>query len=464
MFRSGINTSNTIQVKIRFEIWKLNFFFIFVICLLKFSTSIGYTQTSKIDSLLRIVENGKNDSNTAKTLAEISLQYYKSTDFATAAKYAKKTMILSEKINYQSGLALAHYRLSAILFTQGDFTEALPELYSSLKIYEKLKAKKGISACYSYIGRIYVAQQNFTEALAIYNKILALYTEIRNVQGISITYNLIGNIYYDRGLYDSALVYYTYSLNNARSIDHQPSIATALLNIGNLFIVQGNYTEAMRSDREALEIYRVTGEHEGVCACYINIGDLFLKQKKYSDALIILDSARVLAQRIGNKQHLESIYYSMANRDSAMGNFRSALNNYKIHILYHDSLINDENTKKTVASQMQYEFDKQQTADSVKNAELSKQENLKHDQEIKQQQLYTWGGGIGFALMLVVAGVSFRAYRNKQKANEIIALQKELVEEKQKEILDSIYYARRIQRSLLPTESYISRALKRSGP
>ena len=31
--------------------------------------------------------------------------------------------------------------------------------------------------------------------------------------------------------------------------------------------------------------------------------------------------------------------------------------------------------------------------------------------------------------------------------------------EKQKEILDSIYYARRIQRSLLPNEKYVERVL-----
>ena len=69
---------------------------------------------------------------------------------------------------------------------------------------------------------------------------------------------------------------------------------------------------------------------------------------------------------------------------------------------------------------------------------------------------------IGFTLMLVVAGVSFRAYRNTQKANEIISGQKDLVEEKQKEILDSIHYAKRIQKSLLPTGKYIYKNLNKS--
>ena len=62
--------------------------------------------------------------------------------------------------------------------------------------------------------------------------------------------------------------------------------------------------------------------------------------------------------------------------------------------------------------------------------------------------------------MIIVAGVSFLAYRQKNKANEIISHQKQLVEEKQREILDSIHYAKRIQIALLPTEKYIKRTLK----
>ena len=38
---------------------------------------------------------------------------------------------------------------------------------------------------------------------------------------------------------------------------------------------------------------------------------------------------------------------------------------------------------------------------------------------------------------------------------------KELIEEKQKEIIDSIYYARRIQRALLTSEKYIERNLNK---
>ena len=48
-----------------------------------------------------------------------------------------------------------------------------------------------------------------------------------------------------------------------------------------------------------------------------------------------------------------------------------------------------------------------------------------------------------------------------QKARETIISQKTLLEEKNKDITDSIHYAKRIQESLLPTEKYIERNLSR---
>ena len=61
----------------------------------------------------------------------------------------------------------------------------------------------------------------------------------------------------------------------------------------------------------------------------------------------------------------------------------------------------------------------------------------------------------------MIAVILYKRNKAKQKINLIISEQKKLVEEKQKDILDSIHYAKRIQQSLLPTEKYIQHSLKR---
>ena len=64
-------------------------------------------------------------------------------------------------------------------------------------------------------------------------------------------------------------------------------------------------------------------------------------------------------------------------------------------------------------------------------------------------------------MVLAFAAFMLNRFRVTQKQKEIIESQKEIVEEKQREVLDSIRYAKRIQLSLLPTEKYIIKSLKR---
>ena len=61
-----------------------------------------------------------------------------------------------------------------------------------------------------------------------------------------------------------------------------------------------------------------------------------------------------------------------------------------------------------------------------------------------------------------------RSLRINQKKNRSIRLQKEaverqkhLVEEKQKEVIDSITYAKRIQRALITSERYIEKSINK---
>lgn len=63
--------------------------------------------------------------------------------------------------------------------------------------------------------------------------------------------------------------------------------------------------------------------------------------------------------------------------------------------------------------------------------------------------------------MLSIVYLISEFVRARQKAERQLFEQKMLIEEKQKEILDSIRYAHRIQKAQMPTKSYIERTLER---
>ena len=106
---------------------------------------------------------------------------------------------------------------------------------------------------------------------------------------------------------------------------------------------------------------------------------------------------------------------------------------------------------------MTYEFDKKEA--SLK-AEQDKKEAVA-EADKKQQNVLFWLVSIVAIAIAFIAIVVFRSLRITRQQKRIIQLQKELVEEKQLEVLDSIHYARRIQQSLLPTEKYIDKNINR---
>ncbi|MBP7809774.1 MAG: hypothetical protein KA163_10810, partial [Bacteroidia bacterium] len=118
---------------------------------------------------------------------------------------------------------------------------------------------------------------------------------------------------------------------------------------------------------------------------------------------------------------------------------------------------NEETQKAAVKKQMQYEYEAK--AKELQNEQEKK--NILAKAELEQRKKERNYFIIGFALVMVLAGFIFRSYRQKQKANILITHQKKEVEESKKEILDSIHYAKRIQKAHLPNLNYIDKNLRR---
>ena len=106
---------------------------------------------------------------------------------------------------------------------------------------------------------------------------------------------------------------------------------------------------------------------------------------------------------------------------------------------------------------MQYDFDKKETQ---AKAEQDKKDAVAQAEKRKQQViLYSVIGGLGVVLLFAL--FIYRSLIQIRKKNILITEQKRKIEEKQKEILDSIHYAKRIQDAILPRESYIQKTLNR---
>jgi len=417
-------------------------------------------QNIKNDSMFTALITMKEDTNKVNILNTLGWELmYGNPD--TSIVLSMQALSISERLKWEKGTAISLNRLAVYNWLKGNYPKAQNYNFKALKIAEEFKYQQLTARILGNIGLVFWSQGEDKKALDYYSRALKMSEKLGDKNGIAKHFGNIGNVYNYQKDYIKALEYYLKALRITKELDDKNGIATWLSNIGSIYMALSDYSKGLEYSMTALQMGKELGNKNFVAINMGNIGSIYTKTGKFKEAEMYLQEALSLSEKIGYKEGMKEFNNSLSVFYDTVGKYKESHEHYKLYIVYRDSLLNEENTKKQTEIDLASDFGKQQTADSITNAEQIKQEEFKHNQEIQQQKIYTYLGAIGFLLMIIVAGVSFRAFTQKQKANETISAQKLLVEEKQKQVLDSIHYAKRIQQSLLPTEKYIERNIKR---
>ena len=401
----------------------------------------------------------------ARTFNNIGIIYHDQSNYSEALKNQIASLEIKETIGDKKGISASYNNIGLIYKSQGDYPEALKKYFASLKIDEALGDQKGIAGSYNNIGSIYNFQRNYQEALKNYFASLKIRIAIDDKNGIAVSYNNIGSVYNEQNNYSEALKNYNAALKIRETLDDKKGIADSYNNIGLIYSNQNNYPEALEKYFASLEIREAIGDKYGVAMSYINIGEVYANQKKYEEAGKCLIKAKELALEIGEKLLIKTSYDILTDLDSARGNYRGAYENHKQYILYRDSIDNEETRKKTIQSQMTYDFEKKELATK---AEQDKKDAVALADK-KRQQIFFWFLAALAIAIGIIAVVIFRGLQQSKKAKRVIEIQRDeisqqkemvehqklIVEEHQKEMVDSITYAKRIQYTLLANKQLL---------
>jgi tetratricopeptide (TPR) repeat protein len=458
-----------------------------------------FSQTKVIDSLKREYVSPKN----AGALKQIELQVLLAQQYQIVSKdsalhFYSKSRSNANAINDTFWICKSYFRTAAFNIEIRQFDSAEHFLNH---IYKYLPSPNGISKKLKLVhldalmrsGLLYSQIFKFDKALDYYYAALKNGTLLLDNGALVVVYNSIGNVYFELKDMQLALKNYQKAVDLAHQSSDFALEATLLINIGNTLSETGNDKEAIVNFYRALRVSdnlsdaSVKGSiYSNIAVSYNNlnqldsaenfydralainldlgnidqyifdlgnIGTLYTQQKKFKKAELYLIKAFVLADSIELMTAIPDISLSLHDLFNQTKNYEKALKYYKMHILYRDSLYSDENRKASIQKEMQYEFDKKQVADSlmlVKEREVT-------SAQFKQEKTTRYALFGGLALVIIFAVFMVNRFTVTQKQKAIIQRQKVLVEEKQKEVMDSIKYARRIQQALLPNESTLKK-------
>lgn len=378
-------------------------------------------------------------------------------DLVAAITNYEKALAITQSIRDVPGEATLINNIGFVYMDQGNITKALDYFTKCLEIFEKLGDKKGTGGSLNNIGYIYDGQGDKTKAKDYYLKCLKIREEINDKQGIGVSLNNLGVIYKEEGKYDIALEYLLKSLKIRQEGVDKSAIASTLNNIGALYLEQGDAAKALEFHEKSLNIFEEIGDKNGMSGSLVFMGDDYLELGQTAKAVTAGEKAAALAKDIGFPEKMKYAALMLNSAYLAKGDYENALRNYELYILMRDSIKNEETQRASIRSQFKIEYDrKEQEARSEQE-----KKDLKNEEE-KQKQVIIRNSFIsGFAMVLILALVIYRSFLQNKKKNKIIEAQKTLVEMKQKEIVDSIHYAKRIQKALMPSDIYFSKAFTR---
>ena len=229
----------------------------------------------------------------------------------------------------------------------------------------------------------------------------------------------------------------------------------------NLDMIDSALFYQMRS----LEIHREQKDISHLAAILDDIGGTLTQLERYGEAEKYLNEALEVAAKTGVKQYIRymDIYTTLYELDYAQGNYKDALDDLNLMYLYRDSATSQEHQNAIQEMQLIYNTEKQEAELEIlkKDNAIAENEKKRAQEESEYQSTITSYLSVGGIIVLLLGIFVFIKYRESQKQKALISeqkhmmeFQKALVEEKNKDITDSMIYASSIQKAIITSDDY----------
>ncbi len=373
--------------------------------------------------------------------------------------YFSKALSVADTTKDFSVLANLYSNMAAFYDKSHSYQTVLGLLFTALKYSEKSGNVNG--GIHTQIGMAYMNTNNYQKAEEYLKQGYELAKKSENQKQILESAAEYAMYFQNLGKFDKALSL----LNSVEKYADEENLFMATSGVYRgmawSYAELEDYAKAHYYADKMLKLRRASEDENGVSEALEYKAHIYFKQKKYAEAIKLYQEGLVLAEKIGNKIFIKNTYQALARAYDELKDYKNANEYLKKYTVLNDSVTNKLNSEFNAELEEKYASEKKQNEILM----LSKESKLKGVmlEKSNQQKLF-----LLFGLVLVGGLLGFAVYSflQKKKANALITRQKqevehqkEIIEEKQKEIFDSINYAKRIQYALLASDELLSRNL-----
>ncbi len=295
-----------------------------------------------------------------------------------------------------------------VLHSYGDFKNSMELCLKAKQKAQELDLSEPLAYSYSICGLIYLGLADYDKAIENFKHSQKIRQELNNPKALASSLNLIARTYSLSKKYADALNYYNKSLQLRQEINDASGLPWTYIGIASTYEQMNDYVEAIKNYEKALDLNKIDDKR---CElhCYLGLGSVksIIAPSRIAEDYLL--KAEKIAEGLNSKPILYKIYKTLSELYERLLDIPKAFSYFKKY---------------------------QETKENVVNAQLQNQ--LKNKEIIfevertrKEAEIYR-----------------LKHIELKQAYDEL--------EKKNREITDSINYARNIQVALLSNSKIVT--------
>lgn len=463
--------SQQMRTNTHIEKIKVILLFLFVCCLHSVSSAFDQEQIdsalNNIDGiqyvfpdsslvLLAEIEQDHDEELIARQRQRISDMrgniYWHKGQMSTSILHYKRALQIAEERKDTASISGLLADIGWVFTDRGQNDSAIVHLTNAIEIAQEAELIDEALTAECYLAHCYDQTGEYRKAIEIYLPVIDHYEKEGKKSSVNDLLMNVGIMYEMLGSLDTAEFYLLRVYNSLEPGENPDQMGHVKHSLSVFYLNSGEYEKANKFAEETITFHREIGDLYSLCKAHNIQGEIHLKLNKHQDALKSFRAALSLADELSSLPLQILILKNLSKAYSVKMDFQRA---YQTEIKlrkYVDSLRTQQNDNFLMDVKLRYRTEqKEKEIDLLnKDKKLKAAEIANSQAEIRAanfQRMFYIGG---IVLLIVFSLFVFRGLQQKKKANHQLKDQKDQIEEKNREIVDSINYAKRIQASILP--------------
>lgn len=359
--------------------------------------------------------------------------------------------------------------------------------YKALISDYKKRNELRMAGYYQYkIGTVYLESNQYSKAIDEFLIAAEYYEKIGSYSNKKKIYSNVAFLYAELGQLKNAKKYYNKSLEISRVLKNRNDISASLMEVATMEIYAKDYAKAQSHLEEALQIANSLNDARLLRTCYRLLSQLYQaygnkkKSKEYYENFLIYDK-HVKEEDARKREEKANKTITEEKKKSQILVEEKELQSLKFKALEMEKKFREDSLARTIkAREDSLKRVEEEKSRFAKLNELLEKESQfqdaiieKKELEAQQAKMKLYGAIAGIALLVIIIIGAIIAFIQKRKANRLLEQQKieieikseqikhkndelegamEKIQYQNKNIMQSINYAQRIQEAMMPKQ------------